>query len=77
MKSRLVYFTEGPKLVSSQFGFIISIKFPLTVLGECFYSDLFPFLLFARHLDRNKDGRDEGCGDEVRGSPLQHIGENK
>jgi hypothetical protein len=75
MKSRLVYFTEGPKLVSSQS--IISTKFPLKVLGECFYSDLFTFLLFARHLDRNKDGRDEGCGDEVRGSPLQHIGENK
>jgi hypothetical protein len=45
---------------------IISIKSPLKVLGDYSYSYLIPFLPFARCLDRDKDGRDEGCGDEVR-----------
>jgi hypothetical protein len=76
-KSKLVYFTQGPKLVRSQFDLVISIKSPLKVLGGYSYSNLLPFLLFARHLDRDKDIRDEDCGEEVRGPPLRHTGENK
>jgi hypothetical protein len=53
------------------------MKSPLKVLGGCSYSDLLPFLPFARCLDRDKDGRDEGCGEEVRSPLLWHTGENK
>jgi hypothetical protein len=43
----------------------------------CSYFNPLPFLLFARCQDRDKDGRDKGCGEELRGTPLWHIGENK
>jgi hypothetical protein len=76
-QSRPVYFTEGPKLARSQLNPIISIKSPLKVLGECSYTDLLPFLPFARHLDRDKDGRGDCCGEKVRGPLLRHTGENK
>jgi hypothetical protein len=70
-------FHRGPKLIRSQFDPVISIKSPLKVLGGCYYSDLLPFFPFIRHLDKEKDRRDKGCGNEVRGPPLWHIGENK
>jgi hypothetical protein len=69
--------TKGPKLVRSQFAPVVSIKSPLKVLEECSYSDLLPFLPFSRHLDRDKNGRDEVCREEVRSSPLWHTRENK
>jgi hypothetical protein len=72
-KSRPVYYTEGPKLVRSQFDPIISIKSPLKVLGGV----LTLTSSHSSHLDRDKDGRNEDCGEEVRGPPLWHTGENK
>jgi hypothetical protein len=47
------------------------------LVQECSYSDLFPFLPFDRHQDRDKDRKDKDCGEEVRGSSLWHTGENK
>jgi hypothetical protein len=52
-------------------------KIPSYSSRGCRYSDLLPFLPFARHLDRDKDRRDEGCAEEVRGPPFWHMGENK
>jgi hypothetical protein len=67
---------KGPKLAKSHLDPVISIKSPTKFIGGFSYSDLLPFLPFDRHIDRDKDGRDEGCGEEVRGPPFLHTGEN-